>query len=57
MRSWKKKPKYLEKKKGDLESEIANTTDSEKLIELSTNYSETETRLDEVTLRWLELNE
>ena len=52
-----KETKDLEKKKVELESEIANTTDSKKLVELSTNYSETETRLDEVTLRWLELNE
>ena len=52
-----KETKVLENKKSELESEIANTTDSKKLVELSTNYSETETRLDEVTLRWLELNE
>lgn len=52
-----KEIKVLEKRKIDLESEITNTSDADKLVELSTQYSTTETQLDEVTLRWLELNE
>lgn len=52
-----KKIKVLEKRKKELELEITNTANPEKLVELSTTYSVTETSLDETTLRWLELNE